>query len=296
MEAGPVKSKITHLSVAFLLAATSLAAQTSTLSQKRADNSEGGGYRPATTIMHGSIYGGPFSQVALGGSITTMGPGIQITTNLADHFNLRASGNVFRYSTTFNTSGFNANAKMSMTNASLAADIYPFRRGFRVSPGLMLLNNNRVAASGVAAGGTSIDFNDTTYYSATANAVTGATPLSVSGGLGLNTTRPAFTITTGWGNTIPRNGHLSFPFEVGVALVGAPSVNVGLSGWACQDQAQTQCGNVQDPSNSTAQEIQTSLTAQITKWKSDLDPLKTYPIFSFGVAYSFPLRGGGPIR
>jgi hexokinase len=69
-----------------------------------------------------------------------------------------------------------------------------------------------------------------------------------------------------------------------------------LTGWACQDQAQTQCGNVQDTSNSTAQEVQSSLATQIAKWKSDLNPLETYPIVSFGVAYSFPVRGGSGAR
>jgi hypothetical protein len=149
----------------------------------------------------------------------------------------------------------------------------------------------------VAAGGTSFTFNDATYYSANANPATGATPLNADGFLHLNSTKPAFTITTGWGNTIPRGErHWSFPVEVGIALVGSPSINVTLSGWGCQDQAQTQCGNVQDASNSTAQQIQTSLTAQIAKWKSDLNPLETYPIVSFGVAYSFPVRGGSGAR
>jgi len=202
-----MQPKKSILSVALLFAASSLGAQVPTMSSRLAnDNSEGGSYRPAAAIQQGSVYGGPFSRIAIGGSFNTLGPGIQITTNLADHFNLRATGNAFRYSTTFNSNGFDANAKMSMTNAALAADIYPFHLGFRVSPGIMLLNNNRVSANALAAGGTSFTFNDTTYYSANANAATGATPMSVNGALGLNTTRPAFTLTTGWGNTIPVRG------------------------------------------------------------------------------------------
>lgn len=290
-----MQSKTSIFSVALLLAASSLTAQIPTLSTRLADNnSDGGSFRPAPTIQHGSVYGGPFSRISIGGSVNTLGPGIQITTNLADHFNVRATGNVLSYSTNFNTSGFNATAKMNMANAGIAADIYPFHRGFRVSPGIMVLNNNRVSANALAAGGTSFTFDGTTYYSATANLATGATPLAVNGALGLNTTKPAFTLTTGWGNTIPRNGgHWSFPFEIGAAFVGAPSVNVTLSGWACQDEAQTECGNMQDATNGTAQQVQTSLAAQEAKWKSDLEPLKTYPILSFGVAYSFPVRGGG---
>jgi hypothetical protein len=285
------------LLVALLLAASSVAAQTSKPSSSLFDSdSYGGSYRPASTVQKGPGYNAPFSRIAIGGGFGTLGPGIQITTNLADHFNLRASGNAFYYSTNFNDSGFDAHAKLNMATAGVALDVYPFHRGFRLSPGVMVLNNNRVGVNALAAGGTSFTFNDATYYSANANPATGATPLNVVGSLGLNETKPAFTITTGWGNTIPRNGHWSFPFEAGIALIGAPSVNVSLSGWACQDQAQTECGNVQDPTNGTAQDVQTSLNAQIAKWKSDLDPLKTYPILSFGVAYSIPLRGGSGAR
>jgi hypothetical protein len=234
----------------------------------------------------------PFSRIAIGGNVSTLGPNLQITTNLASHLNLRATGNAFNYSTTFSTNGFDANAKLNMVSAGLSADIFPFRAGFRISPGVMVVNNNRISATALAASGTSFTFDDATYYSANTNAAAGTTPLNVAASLGLDTNKRAFTVTTGWGNTIPRKGHWSFPFELGVAFVGQPSLNVSLSGWACQDAALTQCGNVNDATNSTSQDIQSSLNMQIAKWKNDIDPLKTYPIISFGAAYSFRVRSG----
>ena len=42
--------------------------------------------------------------------------------------------------------------------------------------------------------------------------------------------------------------------------------------------------------NPIAVAIQSNLTAQEAKWTSDLNPLKTYPIVSGGVSYSFHLR------
>jgi hypothetical protein len=33
--------------------------------------------------------------------------------------------------------------------------------------------------------------------------------------------------------------------------------------------------------------VQSNLTAQVAKWTNDLNPLKTYPIVSVGLAYSF---------
>jgi hypothetical protein len=296
-----LKQKTFVLSIGLLLAASSMAAQSSFESSSLivdGSNTTGGGtYRPASTIQKGSPAIGPFSRIAIGGGVGTLGPGLQITTNINRHLNVRTYGNALDYSTTFTTSGFNANAKLNLVSAGISADIYPFRAGFRLSPGVLMVNNNKLSGTSVAAGGTSFTFDDQTYYSANANPATGATPLNADGYLHLNTTKPAFTITTGWGNTISRGKrHLSFPVELGVGFVGAPAINVTLSGWACQDVAQTQCGNVQDMSNSTAQDVQSSLATQIAKWKSDLNPLETYPIVSFGVAYSFAVKGGSATR
>jgi hypothetical protein len=295
VEAHILRKELVIFSISALLGASSLAAQAPAISSSLLGNdTDGGSYHPAPTTQNPTITMAPFSQIAIGGSFSTLGPGVQITTNLASHLNLRATGNGFAYSTNFTTSGFNANAKLNMASAGIAADIYPFRSGFRISPGLLVLNNNKVHAAALAASGTSFTLNGDTYYSATANAATGVTPLSATGLLGLNTTKPAFTIAAGWGNTIPRNGgHWSFPAEVGVGFTGAPSVAANLSGWACQDQAQTECTNVASATDTIAQQIQSDLSAQIAKWKNNLNPLKTYPIASFGVAYSFGLRGAG---
>lgn len=283
------------LAVAF--AASTLASQSLPTSLNRiaprANNSVGGSYHSSgATQKKKPVPPPPFSRIAIGGGVSTLGPNLQITTNVNSHLNLRATGNALDYSTNFSTNGFNANAKLNMVSAGFSADVFPFHAGFRISPGVMMLNNNRVSATALAAGGTSFTFDDATYYSANANSATGATPLNVVGSLGLHTTKPAFTVTTGWGNTIPRKGHWSFPFELGVAFVGQPAINISLSGWACQDQAQTQCGNVQNTTNSTAQQIQNSLTAQVVKWKNDLNLIDGYPIVSFGAAYSFRIRGG----
>jgi hypothetical protein len=78
--------------------------------------------------------------------------------------------------------------------------------------------------------------------------------------------------------------------ELGVALIGTPVVKMNLSGWACYDQAQTMCTNLADSADPNSVEIQDNLNAQVAKWNSDIEPLKTYPIASFGVNYSFRVR------
>jgi hypothetical protein len=232
----------------------------------------------------------PFSKVAFGTGISPLGIQLSMTTNLNPHLNLRSSGNLFNYSTNFTASGIGANASLAMKSAGTALDIYPFHKGFRVSPGLLFYNGNQVTANASVPGGTSFTLNDQTYYSASTNSATGATPGNGNAFLNMHTTNPAFTITTGWGNTIPRKGHWSFPFEVGVALTGAPSLKVNLGGWACYDQGQTLCTDITSKTDPIALEIQQNLSAQVAKWAKDIEPLKTYPIASFGVAYSFGLR------
>jgi hypothetical protein len=232
----------------------------------------------------------PFSHFALGAGISPLGVGMEAVTDLNQHFNVRVTGNLFNYSTTFTTSGVTANAKLNLASAGVSLDVYPFHTGFRLSPGVLFINDNELTAAADVPGGTSFTLNDQTYYSASANPVTGATPIIGNGTLGLNATKPAFTITTGWGNHIQRNGHWSVPFELGVAMVGAPKVNVNLNGWACTDQAQAFCSNINDPTNPIALQVQSNLKAQVATWNSDVDLLKIYPILSLGVAYSFGVR------
>ena len=281
------------LSLSLLAAPSALMAQSysSSSSLVAAEASpEGGAGQTALPAKGPRDSVGPFSRIALGAGLSPLGIQLQAATNLSSHFNLRATGNFFNYSTNFTNSGITATAKLNLASAGASVDVYPFRAGFRISPGLLFYNGNQLTATTAVPGGTSFTLNGTTYYSANANSTTGATPVNGNATLGLNTTKPAFTITTGWGNMIPRNGHWSFPFEIGVAVIGAPSVNVNLGGWACYDPAQTECTNISSTTNPIAIAIQSNLTAQVAKWTTDLNPLKTYPIVSAGVAYSFHIR------
>jgi hypothetical protein len=252
------------------------------------DGGAGQGQLGIRTASAGSQ--GPFSHIGFGGGISPLGIQLQAATNLTGHMNLRATGNFFNYTDNFTTNGFAANAKLNLASAGVSVDVYPFHKGFRLSPGVLFMNRNQLTAATTVAAGTSFTLDNTTYYSANPNAITGATPIVGTGTLGLNTTKPAFTMTVGWGNTARGEHHFSFPVDVGAAFIGAPSVNIGLSGWACADQAQTECSNIADPTNPIATQLQSNLAAQIAKWTSDLNPLKTYPILSVGVAYSFHVR------
>ena len=68
---------------------------------------------------------------------------------------------------------------------------------------------------------------------------------------------------------------------MGIALIKAPTLGITLTGEGCLDAALTQCLDV-----ATNPTIQANLAAQVAKYQSDLDPLKTYPIISIGISYS----------
>jgi len=216
-----------------------------------------------------------------------MGVNMQMAVIANRYVNLRGTGNFFNYSLrNVSVNGLEASGTLNFATAGASVDFYPFpSHGFRLSPGAMFLNRNQMTATVIAPGGTSFTLDGYTYYSSQANPVTGAATL------GLNTQTPAFTMTTGWGNMIPRRGgHLSFPLEIGAAFIGPPSVSMALtSGQVCADAAGT-IGCVNIVGNS---QIQSNLEAQRAKYQNDVNPFRYYPIFSLGVAYSFNLTGRG---
>lgn len=280
-----MKHSIVALSLILLTGPAALLAQFSSSSSLIADSSADGNGAiqslPAPRFPASSS--APFSRFAFGGGISPLGINIQAATNLNRHMNARVVGNILRLNVNdISTSGFDVDAKLDMASAGASVDVYPFpRHGLRFSPGVLFYNRNEATGLFTAEGGTSFDLNDYTYYSSNSNPVKG------NGALGLHQQNPAFTLTAGWGNMIPRNGnHFSFPFEVGVAFIGAPSVNVALTSGQVCDGNGANCVNV-----ATDPDVQANLAQQVAKYTSNVEPLKTYPIISFGVAYSFSPRG-----
>lgn len=270
-----------------LVLAAPLVAQSSSLSQnliatESADGGSAGQTMRPTQVGAAPVT--PFSRIAFGGGFSPLGVNLMAATNVNRYLNVRATGNFFKFTENgISTNGFNVDAKLNMASAGLSADVFPFpNHGFRVSPGVLFYNGNQVSALFTVQGGTSFTLNDNSYYASSTN------PIQGTGNLGLNSQKPAFTITTGWGNIVRGSaGHFSFPVEVGVALTGAPSLNIALtSGQVCDAQGQN-CVNV-----ATDAAVQNNLQVQVAKYKSDLDPLRTFPIVSAGVAYSFHMPRG----
>jgi len=234
----------------------------------------------------------PFSRVGIGADISPWGIGVKSAIVLNHYFDGRLQGSFFNLDTgRFEVEGYNVDAKFNFGSAAAALDWYPWGSVWRISPGIVFLNNNEISASSTVVGGTEVDLGDHTYYSATANAATGATPLTATGLLGLHSKKPALSITGGFGKFIPHSDrHWSFPSEFGVAFTGAPTVDVNVSGWACLDKQQKQCSSLGDPKNSITVEFNKDLQTRLTHLRQNLNKVTIYPIISTSVVYSFNIR------
>ena len=252
----------------------------------------GGGMERYIAAPAGVKHQAPFSRIGIGADVSPLGIGIKSAIVLNEFFDARLMGNYFNYNgAEYEIEGFHLTTDLHLASAAAALDWYPFNSTWRLSTGVLLMNGNQISAAANIIPGTNITLNNQDFYSASANPVTGATPLMASGVLGLHSTRPAFTVSGGFGRFIPRsNRHWSFPSEFGVAFTGAPSVNMNVSGWVCTDKAQTQCGNLSDPANTYAIQFNSALQSELTKWRHDLSGVRVYPLFSYSVVYSFNIR------
>jgi hypothetical protein len=249
----------------------------------------GSGGSGGQTIPDATSHQQPLSRLGIGANISPLGVGINGTTPLSDYFDARLMGNFLSYtSPQFDIEGFRGAAQLHLASMAASLDWYPHNSIWRLSPGLMFYNGNQLSFTSLVEAGTSFSLDGQNFYSASANAATGATPLKGTGVLGLHGHPVAFTAAGGFGRFVPHsNRHWSFPSEFGVVFMGAPTANVTLSGWVCLDPALTQCSNIGNLANPIAQQFHSALQAQLVKWRTDLSKVDIYPMFSYSVVYSF---------
>jgi hypothetical protein len=287
---GTMKRIIYCLAVSMLATPACLLAQSSDSSSSMQTPSE----PPAVKLarLNNATEPAPFSRLALEGGIGVGGINMQVAVEANRYLNIRGIGNYFGYTVNnikvggSGSSGSDVSGKLNFAEGGVAVDYYPFpNHGWRLSPGMTFYNENGIAATGVIATGNSITLGSTKYYSdATSN-------MNLNASLGLNTHKQAFTMTTGWGNMISRRGgHLSFPVEVGAIFTGVPNIGLNITGYGCTNSEDATDNGESCVNMATNTSAQANLQSQITKYQSDLKPLKVYPILSFGVAYNFAIH------
>ncbi len=230
----------------------------------------------------------PFSRLALSVGVGANGINFQAAVEANRYINIRGVGNYFSYTlSNIKSNGVTASGSLNLATAGVTVDLYPFpNHGWRLSPGLLFYNQNGGSLTGGVTGGSTFTVNSDKYESDP------AAPVTETGTIALNSTNPAFTMTTGWGNLISRKGgHFSVPFEIGAAFVGSPKVNLSYpTGEVCAYSESTDACTSPYESASSFPALETDTTAQIAKYNKDLNVLKVYPIFSIGIGFNFNLH------
>lgn len=218
----------------------------------------------------------PFSHVAVGVYVSTLGPGVEVALPLSNHFNVRAGFNLFEYNTSITQSGITYGADITLRSAQVSLDWFPRGKKFHISPGVLLYNGNHVNANLMIPVSTSFALDSVSYYSDPADPLTGSAKMSfpVAGP----------QLTFGFGNMLPRwkKQHFSIPFEFGAAYFGNGTALLQFTGSAC-----TSLGGINCMPVNTFARFQTDLAAEQTIIENDLHYARIFPILHLGISYKF---------
>ena len=216
----------------------------------------------------------PFSRLAIGAKVSTLGIGVEAATLVTNRSNVRAGFNFFSYDRTFTTDGVSYKGRLHFRSVEGHYDWFPFGGSFHLSPGVLVYNGNRFTANSSVPGGQTFTLDGTTYLSDPNDPITGA------GKVDFVKAGPMFTV--GWGNLIPRNHrHFSVPFELGVIYTGSPRTALSFVGSAC-DPGGLGCLDI-----SSNPPFQANVRGEQKKLDNDISAFRFYPIISTGIAFNF---------
>jgi hypothetical protein len=209
-----------------------------------------------------AIADGPmFSEYAVTAKVSTLGLGVEVTTNVLEHVNLRFGANTFQYGTNVNDTDVDYDADLKLLTVGLFADYYPFASvGFRLTGGIMY-NDNSLDMSGRPKAGGTYTFNDIEYSSDKIG--------RVDGSIEFNTFAPYLGI--GWGNAVGSSGW-HFAADLGVMFQGSPKSSI---------TATTTLIGAEKAA------LENDILQEQNNLNNDLSGYEYYPVVSLGLSYRF---------
>ena len=226
--------------------------------------------------------GNAFSRLAVGATVSTLGIGAQVGTNLGSRLDVRLFGSYDNLTHHFTRSRFRIALDIGFANAGFKVDVYPLRRfPLRVTPGYLFFNQNSLDATLHATPGATFTINNVEYASSSTSPVHGTGGLSLGGS--------GFMAMAGLGHVVSRaRRRFTFPFEAGVVFINRPIAQFNLLGEVCSASGRSFCQPAaQFPT------FADNLAAQVVSWNHTVAPYHIYPIVEGGVNYSFTLRRRG---
>ena len=201
-------------------------------------------------------------RLGVGMKVGTLGIGFQVGTALTSRINVRGGVNTFNYKDSLDEHGVTYNGALQLRSVEAKLDVFAVG-GFRITPGVLLYNDNNITATTSASAGQSFTLNGVRYVSSTTD------PLRGSAALTLNKFAP--TLGIGFGNLLPRSArHWSLATDLGVVFQGSPQFALPFGGSACLNG--TICSSIANLPGA-AQDIE----SERLKLQNDLKPFKYYP-------------------
>lgn len=196
-------------------------------------------------------------QWSIGTKISTLGIGGELTKRIATDINTRIGFNMLDYSFDGDIADIEYDFGLGLRSYSALVDWHIFDGPFRITGGIMSMDNELELDSFV---NQNVVIGDNTY-----------TPAQVgmlSGRVDIKGAAPYLGI--GWGNLIGRGRRWGFYTDLGVAFADSPDVVLRANGTSAADPA-----------------FQADLAKEAKDIKDDLDDLGVYPVISVGLFFRF---------
>jgi hypothetical protein len=103
-------------------------------------------------------------RVGIGVKAGTLGIGFNVGTALGSRINLRGGANFFEYQDSLTEDGINYKGTLQLRSVEAKLDVF-LVGGFRVTPGFLLYDDNKISATAAVPGGQSFTLGGTRYFS-----------------------------------------------------------------------------------------------------------------------------------
>jgi len=204
---------------------------------------------------------------ALNVTLGTTGLGLEWDQPLHPKLHLRAAVSYGQLNRSEESDGIDYDAEVTLGGAALLLDWHPFAGGFRVSTGLA-----------ITAFDIGLEADTNGEYEIGDHTYTGNPHLDAD--IDYAPIAPYFGI--GWGRAFDASGW-AMTFELGVLLLGDPSVTLDASGRVSSPDING--GNPFDVASSA--QFQQDLERERQQLEDDIDDFTFYPVLNLGVSYAF---------
>jgi hypothetical protein len=237
---------------------------------------------PAKTVAASGGSTRPFSSLGVGVTIGFGGIGFDAATPLVPgRLNVRGGAGFFSYTYNGTVSNEPISATLKLDNAKVMVDWFPFKGSFRLSGGTTVYNQTGLNGTVTVPGATTLEIGNDYYLSDPASPLTGNLGLGLGG-------KAVPRITLGWGNMVAKNHRIRFESELGIEIIGTPTVTWSYGGEACQTASKTSttCSSESGyQSINSVSGASADITSQIASLQSDVNSVKILPVLQFGLSF-----------